>query len=151
MEAARTRKQEGRKARVIRDMMTTDPVAMAATESVADAARRMRDANIGDVIVLEDGRICGIVTDRDIVVRGVAPDRDPAHTSLGEICSRELTTVPPSLSVVAAMRLMREKALRRLPVVEDGRPVGIVSLGDLAINHDRASVLGEISAAPPNR
>jgi CBS domain-containing protein len=150
MEAARTRRQEGATAQSIREVMTADPVSIAATETVANATRKMRDANIGGVIVLENGQVCGIVTDRDIVVRGIAQGRDPARTSVAEICSRELTTVPPSANVVVAMRLMKEKALRRLPVVEDGRLVGIVSLGDLTVKHDRNSVLGEISAAPPN-
>jgi CBS domain-containing protein len=115
--------------------------------------RRAQNARreIGDVIILEDRQVCGIVTDRDIVVRGIALGHDPAQTRLGEICSRELTTVPPSGNVAVVMRLMKEKALRRLPVVEDGQLVGIVSLGDLAVKRDRPSVLGEISAAPANR
>jgi CBS domain-containing protein len=151
MDTARKSRQEMRRTQSIREVMTTDPVAMPATATVADAARRMRDANIGDVIILEDRQVCGIVTDRDIVVRGIALGHDPAQTRLGEICSRELTTVPPSGNVAVVMRLMKEKALRRLPVVEDGQLVGIVSLGDLAVKRDRPSVLGEISAAPANR
>jgi CBS domain-containing protein len=151
MGTAGTRRQENVTAQCIREVMTADPVTMAATETVADATRKMRDGNIDDVIVLDNGQVCGIVTDRDVVVRGIAEGRDPAHTSLAEICSRGLTTIPPSVSVVVAMRLMKAKALRRLPVVEDARPVGIVSLGDLAVKHDPHSVLGEISAAPPNR
>jgi CBS domain-containing protein len=138
-------------AQAVRDVMTASPVTMSAAATAVDAARAMRDANIGDVVVLEDRRVRGIVTDRDIVVRGVADGRDPAKTSLADICSSDLTTVSPSTEVGEAIRLMREKALRRLPVVEDGRPVGIVSLGDLAVERDRASVLGAISAAPPNR
>jgi len=71
--------------------------------------------------------------------------------TLGEICSRELTTIPPTASVGDAVRLIRDKAIRRLPVVEeDGEVVGIVSLGDIAVARDRKSALGDISAAPPN-
>jgi CBS domain-containing protein len=134
----------------IHDVMTPNPVSLPGTASVHEAARAMRDQDIGDVIVLENNQICGIVTDRDIVVRAVAEMRDPAATTLADICSHALTTVSPDDSIAQAVRLMREKAIRRLPVVEGGRAVGIVSLGDLAIERDPESALGEISAAPPN-
>jgi CBS domain-containing protein len=111
----------------------------------------MRDGNIGDVVVLEEDRIQGILTDRDIVVRALADGRDPARTTVGEICSRELTTLSPDDAIGDAERIMRDKAVRRLPVVEGGRPVGIVSLGDLAVERNPESALGGISAAPPNR
>jgi CBS domain-containing protein len=139
------------KVKKVREIMTENPVTMAATASVLEAAQRMREADIGDVIVVEDDRVRGIVTDRDLVVRGVATGRDPAGITLGAICSRELTTVSPDEDVQTAIRLMRGKAIRRLPVVEAGQPVGVVSIGDLAVERDRRSVLGEISAAPPNR
>jgi CBS domain-containing protein len=135
----------------IRDVMTVNPISMQAASSVAEAARIMRDSNIGDVIVLDNGRICGIVTDRDIVVRSVAEGRDPVTTKLADICSQELTTLSPTENVEDAVLLMREKAIRRLPVVEGGKPVGIVSIGDLATSLDPHSALGHISAAPPNR
>ena len=137
-------------AQSIRDVMTTHPIALPATSLVVDAARAMRDADIGDVIVIEDGRICGIVTDRDITVRGVAEGRDIARLKLADVCSRVLTTVSPKDSVDDAVRLMRENAIRRLPVVEGGKPVGVVSLGDLAVTQDPHSALGNISAAPAN-
>jgi len=137
-------------AQSIRDVMTTRPVTLPATSLVVDAARAMRDADIGDVIVVEDNRICGIVTDRDITVRGVAEGRDIARLKLADICSRVLTTVSPQDSVDDAVRLMRENAVRRLPVVEGGKPVGVVSLGDLAVTQDPHSALGNISAAPAN-
>jgi CBS domain-containing protein len=138
-------------AQSIRDVMTPDPVTVRATSSLQDAAGAMRDANIGDVIVLQDDQICGILTDRDIVVRAVAEGREPATTKVADICSQELTTVSPTDEVEEAVRLMREKAIRRLPVVEGGKPVGIVSIGDLAVERDPHSALGRISAAPPNR
>jgi CBS domain-containing protein len=134
----------------IRQVMTTDPVSMPASASLAEAARQMRDAGIGDVIVLEDSRVCGIVTDRDLVVRGLAEGRDPERTQIAEVCSRELTTLSPRDTVERAVELMRDKAIRRLPIVDDGRPVGIVSIGDLALERDPESALGQISAAPPN-
>ena len=138
-------------AQSIRDFMTTNPITMQAASSVADAARTMRDSNIGDVIVLDNGRIRGIVTDRDIVVRAVAEGRDPFTTRLADVCSQELTTLSPTDSVEDAVSLMREKAIRRLPVVEGGKPIGIVSIGDLAQSLDPHSALGQISGAPPNR
>ena len=139
----------------IRDVMTPNPITLPATASALEAAKAMREGDVGDVIVLDgdhlDGdRIVGILTDRDIVVRGVAFGLNPAETSIGEICSRVLTTVSPTDEVADAIVLMRDKAIRRLPVVDRNRPVGIVSLGDLAVERDRRSVLGEISAAPPN-
>jgi signal-transduction protein with cAMP-binding, CBS, and nucleotidyltransferase domain len=131
--------------------MTAHPITLPATSSVVDAARAMRDSDIGDVIVVENGQICGMVTDRDITVRGVAEGRNISSLTLGDICSRQLTTLSPTDSVDDAVLLMREKALRRLPVVEGGKPVGIVSLGDLAVTKDPHSALGNISAAPANR
>ena len=138
-------------AQSVRDVMTANPIAMPATASVVDAARAMRDSNIGNVIVLDNGQICGIVTDRDITVRGVAEGRDISQLKLADVCSREVTTLSPTDSVDDAVRLMREKAIRRVPVVEGGKPVGIVSLGDLALEKDPGSALGDISGAPPNR
>ena len=134
----------------IRDVMTSNPVAMSETSLVTEAARAMRDADIGDVIVLKNNKVCGIVTDRDIVVRAIADGRDPAKVTLGDICSRDLTTLSPIDTVEDAVQMMRDKAVRRLPVVEDNQVVGVVSLGDLALERDPNSALGDISAAPPN-
>ena len=138
-------------AQYVREIMTQNPVTVQMRDTITAAARTMRDANIGDVVVLENGQIRGILTDRDIVVRALAEGRDPAQTAVGDICSRELTTLSPHDAIEDAMAVMRDKALRRLPVVEEGRPVGIVSLGDLALERDPESALGGISAAPPNR
>src|SRR4051812_36183338 len=138
-------------AQKIRDVMTIGPTPLPATTSVHDAAIAMRDDDIGNVIVLDDkGAICGLVTDRDIVIRAVADDRRPSESRLGDICSRDLVSVAPDDAVEDAARLMREQALRRLPVIEKGKAVGIVSVGDLAIERDPESVLAGISAAPPN-
>ena len=134
----------------IRELMTSNPVVMPGTASVHEAACAMREADIGDVIVIENNQVCGIVTDRDIVVRTVAEAQNPATTTLSDICSHRLLTVTPTDSVEEAVRLMRTHAVRRLPVVEGGEAVGIVSLGDLAVERDPNSALGEISSAPPN-
>ena len=134
----------------IRELMTPTPVALPGTASVHEAACAMQDADIGDVIVIEHNQVCGIVTDRDIVVRLVAEAQDPATTTLADLCSHALVTVRPTDSIEEAVRLMRTHAIRRLPVVEEGQAVGMVSLGDLAVERDPHAALGEISTAPPN-
>ncbi len=134
----------------IGDVMTRDPITMDAEATAADAARAMRDSGVGDVIVTDDGRIRGIVTDRDIAVQAVAEGRNPSEVHLGEIASTDVATVSPDDPVDRAVRIMREKAVRRVPVVEDGKPVGVVSIGDLAIEQDSTSALADISAAPAN-
>jgi CBS domain-containing protein len=134
----------------IREVMTKDPVCMPADTTVLDAARTMRDRDIGDVIMLEGNRIAGIVTDRDIVVRAMAEGRNPGTTTIGEVATQDVTTISPDEGFDAAVKLMREHNIRRLPVVENGKPAGIVSLGDLAMERDSKSVLADISAAPPN-
>lgn len=135
----------------IRDVMTPNPFAIPPSASVMDAARIMRGSDIGDVVVLEGDRLFGILTDRDIVVRALAEDADLHTMPVAEICSRDLTTIEPTASVGQAVRLMREKAIRRLPVVdENGFVLGIVSIGDVAVERDRHSALADISAAPPN-
>jgi len=134
----------------IRELMTANPITMSGSASVREAARAMRDSDIGDVIVIEHNQVCGIITDRDIAVRIVAEEKDPAATILADICSHSLLVVAPTDDVDHAVRLMHTHAIRRLPVVEEGKPVGIVSLGDLAVERDPKSVLGEISSAPPD-
>lgn len=135
----------------LREVMTSDPVCLDASTTVADAARRMRDDGIGDVIVLEDGQMCGILTDRDIVVRAVADAGDLHAMHVGDICSRHLFALSPEDDVHEAVQTMEHQAVRRVPLVENGQPVGIVSIGDLAIVLDQRSALGQISAAPSNR
>ena len=137
-------------AQTLREVMTQNPKLFPASSTVADAARAMRDDDMGDVLVERDGVLCGIVTDRDIVVRAVAENRNPAEIKIGDICSRDLATLTPDTSVEDAVRLMRERALRRIPVCDDGKAVGVVSIGDLAIDRDGQSALADISAARPN-
>jgi CBS domain-containing protein len=135
----------------IREVMTPSPLALQSTTTVVDAARTMRDSNIGNVLVLDDSSgVCGIVTDRDIVVRSVAEGQDPSTVKLSDICTDGVVTVEASATVEEAARIMRDGALRRIPVVEEGSPVGIVSLGDLAMEQDPSSALAGISSAPPN-
>ncbi|MFI0483987.1 CBS domain-containing protein [Actinomadura sp. 9N215] len=131
--------------------MTVEPETLPLDATLYEAARIMRDRGIGDVLVTYAGRLCGVVTDRDIVVRAVAESRDTALTPLGDVCTAELTTVRPYDDTGTAARLMSEQAVRRLPVVDDEhRPVGIVCIGDLAVADGDGGPLSEISKAPPN-
>jgi CBS domain-containing protein len=139
-------------ARQVRELMNKKLIKLGRSTPVSEAARQMRAANVGAVIVAEDGRLAGIVTDRDITVRAVAQGRDPNTTQLADICSCDLTTLSPEDDVDKAVEIMRQKAIRRIPVVDSrNEPVGILSLGDLALERDPRSVLGHISAAPPNQ
>ena len=133
----------------ISEVMTTNVATLDVKSTAADAANVMKEQDIGDVVVTDGNRIRGIVTDRDIVVRAVAENRNPQDVLLSEIISDDLVTLSPQDSVDDAVRLMAERALRRLPVVEDGKPVGIVTLGDLAVARDPNSALADISEAPP--
>lgn len=134
----------------IEEIMTRDPRTVDVNASVQDAARIMRDDDIGDVVVTEGGQVTGIVTDRDIVVRGIAEGRD-LSAQVGEVCSTGIETIAPDASVDDAVKTMREHDIRRLPVVKDGQPVGIVSLGDLAVEREPDSTLADISAATPDQ
>ena len=135
----------------VREVMTPNPEVLDVKACVADAARVMRDKSIGDVMVSSDGKVCGIVTDRDITVRVVAEGMAPEEVMLGDVCSRELVSLTPDDPVEEAIRLMRDEAIRRIAVCDEGgRPVGVVSIGDLALERDRDSALADISAAPAN-
>ena len=138
-------------AQKVRDVMTANPTTLQEEATVADAAKRMRDDDIGDVLVVREGGLTSIVTDRDIAVRVVAEDRPPEETALRDIASKDLTTVSPDDSIDDAIRIMRDRALRRIPVVEGSRPVGIVAIGDLAVERDTDSTLADISGAEPNQ
>jgi CBS domain-containing protein len=131
--------------------MTVAPMTVEAGASTRDAAHAMRDDDVGALIVLEGGDLYGIVTDRDIVVRAVAEGLDPAATVVREVCSKNPTAIESDASIDDAVSLMREHALRRLPVTEGGQPVGILALGDLAVERDTDSALANISASDPNR
>ena len=131
--------------------MTIDPRTVNVDDTVKDAVVVMRDSDIGDVIVIEDGQVTGILTDRDIVVRAVAEGRDAESTPVSDICTTGIQAIEPDASVDDALRMMREEDIRRLPVVKNGRPVGIISLGDLAVEREPESTLADISAAAPDR
>ena len=134
----------------LRDVMTPDPTICRSYTTARDAATLMRDQDIGDVLVQDEGGPLGIVTDRDIVTRAIAAGRDPSDVRLGEICTPNIRTVSIDTPVDEVIRVMSDTAVRRLPVTDGDTPIGIVAIGDLAIDRDRSSLLGDISAAPPN-
>jgi len=137
-------------ASTVADVMTRNPATTDRKDSVADAARLMAQNDAGDVIVLDNGTVCGILTDRDIAIRLVAQDK-PGSTPVADVVSdTSIETVEPGTVLDDAIKLMRNKAIRRLPVVQDGRAVGIVSLGDMAIERDSDSALADVSAAKSN-
>lgn len=132
----------------IRDVMTSQLVTLPPEATLVEAAAKMLDHGIGDVLVVADGRLYGIVTDRDIVLRAVAAGRVAQETAVAEVCSVDVTCVSPDEDAERVASLMRIRSVRRMPVVEDGELVGVVSLGDLAMHQDPSSALADISAAP---
>jgi len=135
----------------IQDIMTRQVHTVRGEATLLDVARMMRDKRIGDVLVTNrDGTLRGIVTDRDIVVRADAASKPLDKTQVGEICTDELVKLAPTSTVEDAVKLMRQHAIRRVPVVHDGQAVGIVSIGDLARYKDPDSALAQISSAAPN-
>ena len=133
----------------VSDVMSEDPQSVEPGDSIEDAAKKMKEAETGALLVIDGDDLKGIVTDRDIVVNAIAEGNTDA--SVEDVASTDTTTIEPDASLGDAIDLMRENKVRRLPVVgEDGEVVGILSLGDLAIEADDDSALKEISAAESN-
>jgi CBS domain-containing protein len=128
----------------IRDLMTRSPRTVDSGSSAVEAARFMRDEDVGLIPIVESDRLVGTVTDRDIAVRLVAEGKSPEKTQVADIASRELVTIDPDQDVEEAMRLMAKHQVRRLPVVEeDGKLVGIVAQADIA-KHVSAAQTGDV-------
>lgn len=135
----------------VADVMTSDVVGVQSSASVTEAAELMREHDIGDVLVLDNGSVSGVVTDRDLVVRVLAEHENPDSTTVADVCSDDVVSVRPDAPVSEAVQLMRDHAIRRLPVIaDDGRVQGMVAIGDLAVSEDPTSALADISAASPN-
>jgi CBS domain-containing protein len=134
----------------VRDVMAGALVTVRSDQPLTVAARAMGERAIGAILVVDDGVLQGLLTDRDIVVRAIADGLDPAGTPVGEVCSTDLITVAPDDDIRTAVQCMRDHSVRRVPVVQDGRPAGVLSIGDLAIERDEQSVLAGISAQAPN-
>jgi CBS domain-containing protein len=116
----------------ISDIMTTNPASVGPDATLGEVATLMRQEDCGSIPVVEDGRLVGIVTDRDIVVRALAAGKDPKRTPVSEVMSADPITVEPNGDVTEAERHMRERQVRRLPVVEDGKLVGIIVTAQIA-------------------
>ena len=129
----------------VRDVMTPGPIGVDYYQSIGEAARTMRDWGVGAVLVVSNESLYGLVTDRDLVVRAVAEARG-ADEPVGPLSSGNLIGVDADANVREAMRLMREHAVRRLPVLENGQVAGIVSLGDLAMLDEPALSFAQLSA-----
>ena len=133
----------------VREVMTPDPRTVERDAPAVEAAKIMRDEDVGAVVVTEGDKTFGLLTDRDIVVRAVADGRGD-DAKAGEIATTDLATLSPDDSIDDAIRLLREKHIRRVLVTDGDKPAGIVSIGDLALERDKDSALAEISAAAPN-
>jgi CBS domain-containing protein len=128
----------------IRDVMTSNPRSLESGSSAVEAARLMRDEDVGIVPIVEGKKLVGTVTDRDIVTRVVAEGKTPESVTVGDIASRELVTIDPQQDLEDALRLMARHQVRRLPVVEeDGKLVGIVAQKDVAMHASEAQT-GEV-------
>lgn len=135
--------------RQVREVMTAAPETVTAETTIRDAAGIMERADVGDLLVVEGEQLRGIVTDRDITVRAVARGLDPI-AEVRQVLTPSAVSVSPMATVAEAIAVMRDNDVRRVPVVEAGRPIGIVSLGDLAVSREPKSLLADISSAPPN-
>jgi signal-transduction protein with cAMP-binding, CBS, and nucleotidyltransferase domain len=129
----------------VRDVMTPGPIGVDYDQSVGEAARAMRDWGVGAILVVSNGSLYGLVTDRDLVVRAVAEERG-ADEPVGPLSSANLIGVDADAGVHEAMRLMRQHGVRRLPVLENGQVAGIVSLGDLAMQDEPDLAFAQLSA-----
>jgi CBS domain-containing protein len=116
----------------VREVMTPGPETIQADRPVADAAKLMKEADAGMIPVMDNGNLLGTVTDRDIAIRIVAEGKDPQATLVREIASTDIITIEPDRDLEDALRLMAKHQVRRLPVVEDGRLVGVLAQADVA-------------------
>jgi CBS domain-containing protein len=139
-------------AKSIRDTMTKDPRSIKASASVVEAAQLMREQHIGSLPITDDDQLVGIISDRDITTRVVAEAADPMKSSVGDFSSRDLVTVEPDKDLEEALQLMARHQVRRLPVVENGRLVGIVAQADIALSeNEKTGELVEAISEPSER
>ena len=134
----------------VRDAMTEDPRSIGKSVSVVEAARVMREQDIGSLPIIDDELLVGMITDRDITTRVVAEAADPNLTSVEDVYSRDLISVEPDNDLDEALQLMARHQVRRLPVVENDRLVGIVAQADIALgeNEKRTGELVEAISEP---
>ncbi len=134
----------------VSDVMTKQVIYLPMETTLDEAARVMKEADIGDVVATDGATLAGILTDRDIVVRAVAQRSDPARTTIESIITREVVMIEQNCTTSEAAALMRDRGVRRVLVCDNERKlVGIVSLGDLALRLDPESALGQLSGQTP--
>jgi CBS domain-containing protein len=143
---SRMKTRGGTMAKSVRDAMTEDPRSIGASASVVEAARMMREEHIGSLPITDDDQLVGMITDRDITTRVVAEAADPKMTSVEDVYSRDLISVEPNKDLGEALQLMARHQVRRLPVVENGRLVGIVAQADIALKENEKKT-GELVEA----
>ena len=133
----------------VRNAMTEDPRSIATSASVVEAAQLMREAHVGSLPITDGEQLVGMITDRDITTRVVAEAADP-ETSVGDVCSRDVISVEADKDHEEAVELMARHQVRRLPVVENGRLIGIVAQADIALtgNEEKTGELVEAISAP---
>ena len=141
--------------RHVRDVMTSNPESVSERDSIRDVARIMKDRDTGVVPVVDGRKVIGLITDRDIVVRGLAEGKNLESARVNEIMTQSIRSVREDTPVNEALELMSRAEIRRVPVVnQNNELVGIVSLGDISVNTDKDSKVGKtvesISQAPPN-
>jgi CBS domain-containing protein len=117
----------------IRDIMTDEVECCTLLDNMYEVALKMKELNVGAIPIVDQDKLIGMITDRDIVIRGVA-EKHPGSSKVGEIMSHDMITVSPDTTSKDAAKLMAEHQIRRLPVVEESKLIGIVSLGDFAIS-----------------
>jgi signal-transduction protein with cAMP-binding, CBS, and nucleotidyltransferase domain len=136
-------------AHTVSEFMTAHPTVIEVTDTLRSVAETMASQDVGALVAAKDGAVVGIVTDRDLVVRGLA-EGVGGDAPVGQLITDALVAVGPGDDVAEVVQLMRENAVRRVPVLDGDQAVGIVSIGDLAVALDSDSALADISAAPPN-
>jgi CBS domain-containing protein len=132
--------------KTVRETMTAEPTSVDRSRSLVDAAQVMRDQDVGSLPVTDEGRLIGVITDRDIVTRVVAERRDPASATVGDAYSPEPVVIEPDHDLDEALRLMARHQVRRLPVVEGDRLVGILAQADVALE-EKEKKTGEVVQA----
>lgn len=139
----------------VQDIMTRQVIGIDPEETVEVAARQLTHYNIGALPVVQKGKLCGVVTDRDLVTRCLAANRSPAETKVRQIMTSQVVSVKPDMDAAVAAHLMGRQQVRRLPVTENGVLCGMVSLGDLACREessmDAADALTDITAGISER
>jgi predicted transcriptional regulator len=127
----------------VKDIMTSNVEYCTPLDNVYEVAVKMKDLNVGAIPIVEDQRLIGMITDRDLVVRGIA-EKHPGSNQVTNVMSDQIISIDPNASVEEAAHMMAKHQIRRLPVVDNGKLVGMVSLGDLSTNYTTGDEAGDV-------